>query len=41
MVLAAIDGLMHLTTVEQIARERGVEPTSLGYRSRAKSKETV
>ncbi|HWJ24101.1 MAG TPA: 30S ribosomal protein S5 [Gemmatimonadaceae bacterium] len=41
MVLAAIDGLKNLTTVEQIARERGVEPSSLGYRSRAKSKEAV
>ena len=41
MVLAAIDGLQNLTTVEQIARERGVEPSSLGYRSRAKSKEAV
>ena len=41
MVLAALDGLKQLTTVEQIARERGVEPGSLGYRSRAKSKETV
>jgi len=41
MVLAAIDGLTHLTTVEQIARERGVEPASIGYRSRAKSKESV
>ena len=41
MVLAALDGLTNLTTVEQIARERGVEPSSLGYRSRAKSRETV
>jgi small subunit ribosomal protein S5 len=41
MVLAALDGLQQLTTVEQIARERGVEPDSLGYRSRAKSKEAV
>lgn len=38
MVLAALDGLRALTTVEQIARERGIEPGSLGYRSRAKSK---
>ena len=36
MVLAAMDGLMNLTTVEQIAKERGVEVSSLGYRSRAK-----
>ena len=41
MVLAALDGLMNLTTVEQIARERGIDPASLGYRSRAKSKEAV
>ncbi|GAC1480382.1 MAG: 30S ribosomal protein S5 [Gemmatimonadaceae bacterium] len=41
MVRAAMDGLEHLTTVEQIARERGVEPSSLPYRSRAKSKEAV
>src|SRR3954449_9790033 len=41
MVLAALDGLKQLTTVEQIARERGIEVSSLGYRSRAKSKEAV
>ena len=41
MVLAALDGLQQLTTVEQIARERGVEPSSLPYKSRAKSKEAV
>jgi small subunit ribosomal protein S5 len=41
MVRAAMQGLQSLTTVEQIARERGVEPQSLGYRSRAKVKETV
>jgi small subunit ribosomal protein S5 len=41
MVLAALDGLKQLTTVEQIARERGVEPSSIGYRSRAKSRESV
>ena len=38
MVLAAIDALKNLTTVEQVARERGVETSSLGYRSRAKVK---
>lgn len=38
MVLAALDGLKQLTTVEDIARERGVEVSSLGYRSRAKVK---
>jgi small subunit ribosomal protein S5 len=41
MVRAAMNGLQQLTTVEQIARERGIEPSSLGYRSRAKSKEAV
>jgi len=41
MVLAALDGLQSLTTVEQIARERGVEVSSLPYKSRAKSRETV
>ena len=41
MVQAAMDGLQSLTTVEQAARERGVEPSSIGYRSRAKSKEAV
>ncbi len=41
MVLAALDGLTALTTVEQIARERGVEVSSLPYKSRAKSKEAV
>jgi small subunit ribosomal protein S5 len=34
MVRAAMDGLAHLTTVEQIARERGVEVSSLPYKSR-------
>jgi small subunit ribosomal protein S5 len=38
MVLAALDALAKLTTVEQIARERGIEQSSLGYRSRAKTK---
>jgi small subunit ribosomal protein S5 len=41
MVLAALDGLQQLTTVEQIARERGIEVSTIGYRSRAKSKEIV
>lgn len=41
MVLAAMDGLKLLTTVEQVARERGVEPRSIGYRSRARVKEAV
>ena len=37
MVRAAVNGLQQLTTVEQIARERGVELSSIQYRSRAKS----
>jgi len=41
MVLAALDGLHSLTTVEDIARERGVEVSSLGYRSRAHTKEAA
>jgi small subunit ribosomal protein S5 len=41
MVRAAMDGLAQLTTVDQIARERGVDPSKLGYRSRARSKEAV
>ncbi|MEJ7761029.1 MAG: 30S ribosomal protein S5 [Gemmatimonadaceae bacterium] len=40
MVLAALDGLKQLTTVEEIARERGIEVSSLGYRSRAKVRES-
>jgi small subunit ribosomal protein S5 len=38
MVRAAMDGLAHLTTVDQIARERGIDPSSLPYRSRATSR---
>jgi len=38
MVRAAMDGLAQLTTVDQIARERGIEPGKLGYRSRGTSK---
>lgn len=41
MVRAAVNGLQQLVTVEQAARERGVEPSSIGYRSRAKVKEVV
>lgn len=41
MVRAAMDGLQQLTTVEQIAREREVDVASLGYRSRARTKEMV
>jgi small subunit ribosomal protein S5 len=41
MVRAALDGLQQLTTIEQIARERGVEPSTIHYRSRAKGKEVA
>jgi small subunit ribosomal protein S5 len=41
MVQAAMDGLQSLTTVDQAARERGVDPSAIGYRSRAKTKEVV
>jgi small subunit ribosomal protein S5 len=41
LVRATIDGLLQLTTVEQIARERGLEVSAIGYRSRAKSKEVA
>jgi small subunit ribosomal protein S5 len=38
MVRAAIDGLTHLITVEQAAKERGIDVSQIGYKSRAKSK---
>ena len=41
MVRAAMDGLAQLTTVDQVARERGIDPEKLGYRSRSKAKVTV
>jgi small subunit ribosomal protein S5 len=41
MVLAALDGLHRLTTVEEVARERGIEVANVGYRSRAQSKEAA
>lgn len=41
MVLAALNGLQQLTTVEDVARERGLEVSSIGYRSRAKVKEVA
>ena len=34
MVRATLDGLSHLTTVQRVAKERGVEVSSLGYRAR-------
>jgi small subunit ribosomal protein S5 len=39
MVRAAFDGLQQLTTVDQIARERGIEVSALRYKSRGKVKE--
>ncbi|MHB1264910.1 MAG: 30S ribosomal protein S5 [Gemmatimonadaceae bacterium] len=41
MVRAAMNGLQQLTTRDQIARERGVEPSSIPFRSRGKLKEAV
>src|SRR5215208_4380069 len=41
MVLAALDGLHQLTTVEDVARERGIDVSQLQYRSRAKVREAV
>jgi small subunit ribosomal protein S5 len=41
MVRAALDGLRQLTTVEQIARERGIEVSALRYKPRHKAKEGV
>jgi small subunit ribosomal protein S5 len=41
MVRATMDGLGALITVEQVARERDLEVTSIPYRSRAKSREVV
>ena len=38
MVRAAFDGLQQLTTVDQIAHERGIEVAHIPYRSRAKGK---
>jgi len=34
MVRATMDGLGRLVTVRQVARERGVEPETIGYRAR-------
>jgi hypothetical protein len=34
MVWATLDGLSRLTTVEAVARQRGTESSTLGYRSR-------
>jgi small subunit ribosomal protein S5 len=41
MVRAAVDGLLQLVTVEQIARERGIDVSAINYRSRATVKEVV
>jgi small subunit ribosomal protein S5 len=39
MVRAAFDGLAQLTTVDQIARERGIDVSELRYKPRHKAKE--
>ena len=41
MVRAALNGLQQLTTVEQIAREREIEPSALPYRSRSHTREAT
>lgn len=41
MVRATMDGLTNLTTVEQIARERGLEPAQVGWRPRAQKREVA
>jgi small subunit ribosomal protein S5 len=41
LVRATIEGLGQLTTLDQIARERGMEPSSIPYRSRARGKEAA
>ena len=41
LVRATFNGLAHLTTVDQIARERGLEPSTIPYRSRARGKEAA
>ncbi|MBL0938191.1 MAG: 30S ribosomal protein S5 [Gemmatimonadaceae bacterium] len=38
MVRAAVNGLKDLITVELAAKERGLDPAQIGYKSRAKSK---
>jgi small subunit ribosomal protein S5 len=40
MVRAAIDGLTQLVTVDQIARERGIEVAQVGYRPRVLTRRT-
>jgi small subunit ribosomal protein S5 len=40
MVRAAIDGLTQLVTVDQIARERGLDPAQVGYRPRVLARKT-
>src|SRR5690606_19927905 len=41
MVRATMDGLTTLTTVEQIARERGLEPSQVGWRPRMQKREVT
>ncbi len=40
MVRAAMDGLAQLVTVDQIARERGLEVSQIGYRARVLTRRT-
>lgn len=40
MVRAALDGLTQLTTVDQVARERGMEVSQVGYRPRVLTRRT-
>lgn len=41
MVRATMDALTSLTTVEQVARERGLEPAQVGWRPRAQKREVA
>lgn len=41
LVRATFEGLGSLTTQDQVARERGVEPSSIPWRSRARGRETA
>ena len=41
LVRATMQGLGALTTLDQIARERGLEPTSIPYRSRSRGKDAA
>ena len=39
MVMATMNGLRNMVTVQQVARERGMDPAEIGYRSRQGVKE--